>query len=361
MPALEDPNRRTGRVRNAPRPLVQGAFSRFVVRPSAEAAPLRPGPRQRRPGEDEHAAGARTGGQGPSARCRSRPSEARVGLRGPTASPARGHLGNAPPPAAGSCSQALRWHERRPRGQRRACRTPPSFARSSSTRTTRCSSSTSRRGSPCRVARASRAMSTPCSRRCATGRARSRAWSTGSTATRRGFSSSRGRGSRRRSSPRRSGRARPRKIYWALVKGVPKPHQGRDLDLSCQGRGAGGRANAGRPPWRRRGEPRRLALFGGRPGRAEARLADHATGDRSHSPASRPRRPYRPPDHRRSEIFRGGGQLGLSRRHAEAASPACAADRDPASIRRPPRRDGAAAAAYAAELEPSRLRSRDGK
>ena len=56
------------------------------------------------------------------------------------------------------------------------------------------------------------------------------------------------------------------------------------------------------------------------------------------------------------EIFRGRQQLGLSRRHAEPAASARPPHRHPASRQRRDRRHRAAAAAYAPELEPARLR-----
>ena len=58
-----------------------------------------------------------------------------------------------------------------------------------------------------------------------------------------------------------SARGRPKKIYWALVEGVPKPAQGRISLFLAKGEGMGdtreaGRArpreNAGRQAWRRR-------------------------------------------------------------------------------------------------------------
>ena len=56
------------------------------------------------------------------------------------------------------------------------------------------------------------------------------------------------------------------------------------------------------------------------------------------------------------KYFEADHQLGLSRRHAEPAASACAPHRHPAPGQRRDRRHRAAAAAYAPELEPARLR-----
>ena len=147
-----------------------------------------------------------------------------------------------------------------------------------------------------------------------------------------------------------------KKTYWALVRGVPKKREDKISTWLVKEQTPDG-------------DRVRVAKHG-------EEGADHAVSHyrvveqaaqtlswlemeplyRPHPPAARPRRPYRLPDHRRSQIFRGRPELGLSRRHAEPAASACPPHRHPASRPRRDRRHRAAAAAYGAELEPARLR-----
>ncbi len=151
-----------------------------------------------------------------------------------------------------------------------------------------------------------------------------------------------------------------RKIYWALVMGVPKPKQGR-ISTWLAREESEERMRVAKHG-HRRFQPRHLALLGGRDGRAEACLALDAPDHRPHAPASRPCRAHRPSDHRRPEIFRGGGELGFSRRHPKEAASSRAPYRHSASLQRwHARRDGAAAAAHAAVVEPAWLRRHAGR
>ncbi len=95
-----------------------------------------------------------------------------------------------------------------------------------------------------------------------------------------------------------------RKIYWAMVAGVPKPKQGRISTYPRQGRARGRFVHAHRRAWRRRRKPRGDLLRGGGDGGAEARLGVAEAGDRPHASAARAYGAYRPSDRRRSEIFR---------------------------------------------------------
>ena len=104
---------------------------------------------------------------------------------------------------------------------------------------------------------------------------------------------------------------RARKIYWALVEGVPKPAQGRISLFLAKGEGMGGRARRGQGGPRadagRQARRSRRAAFADplrrrRQGHAAARVAVDAAGHRPHPSAARPLRGDRPPDRRRSEI-----------------------------------------------------------
>ena len=113
------------------------------------------------------------------------------------------------------------------------------------------------------------------------------------------------RGSPRRSSRRPSARVRPGRSIgrWSRAcrsRGRAASRRGSQA-AGTRPRGCGSPGTAGRR------QPRGFALFGGREGRPDARLAVDATGHRPHAPASGPRRPYRPSDHRRPEIFRRRG------------------------------------------------------
>ena len=129
-----------------------------------------------------------------------------------------------------------------------------------------------------------------------------------------------------------------RKIYWALVAGVPKPKQGRISTLSRQAGGRGGFLHAHRQAWREGRRARRHLLRGGGDGGAEARLDVAQAGDRPHPSIARAHGACRQSDRRRSEIFQHR-ELGTARRHAEQAASAGAPHRGAASARRHDRRD----------------------
>ena len=146
-----------------------------------------------------------------------------------------------------------------------------------------------------------------------------------------------------------------KKTYWALVQGSAEAARGQDLHLAYQGANTGWRPHAGRQARRKgRGSCRDL-LPGGRAGGPDHVLARDGALHRPHAPAARTRRLHRLPDHRRSEIFRGRPELGLSGRASEPAAPPCAPDRHPASRQGHDQRVRAPAAPYAPELEPDRL------
>ena len=91
-----------------------------------------------------------------------------------------------------------------------------------------------------------------------------------------------------------------RKIYWALVKGVPKPPQGKVEAALVKAAGPeGDRVRKARP-----GEQRHRAIGGyplcrGRQGRAAGRLRLAQAGDRAAASAPRSYGDYRPPHPRR--------------------------------------------------------------
>ena len=148
-----------------------------------------------------------------------------------------------------------------------------------------------------------------------------------------------------------------RKIYWALVAGVPKPKQGRistylakeesedDTIMVIAKHGDEGASHAVTYYAVVETSAQKLAWVSLKPvtGRTHQLRAHMAHIDHRHR--------------RRSQIFQQG-KLAIAGRPAEAAASAGAADRDPASARRRDRRVGAAAAAHAAVLEPARPRSR---
>ena len=146
-----------------------------------------------------------------------------------------------------------------------------------------------------------------------------------------------------------------RKIYWALVAGVPRPRQGRISTFLAKDEREdeslmriAQHGDEGR-------EPRRHLLRGGGDRGAAARLAVAQAGNRPHPSAARPHGPYRPSDRGRPEIF-FQGELGVAGRNSESTSPRGATDRGAASARRNRRRHLAAAAAHAAVVEPDRIR-----
>ena len=105
-----------------------------------------------------------------------------------------------------------------------------------------------------------------------------------------------------------------RKIYWALVEGVPKPAQGRISLFLAKGEAMGAdrsrpkanRADIERMRVRQTRRGRRPAfadaLCGGRQGRAASGLAVDAPDNRAHPSIARPLRGDRPSHHRRSQI-----------------------------------------------------------
>ena len=144
-----------------------------------------------------------------------------------------------------------------------------------------------------------------------------------------------------------------RKVYWALVAGVPKVPQGRISTFLAKEE-------------REDESFMRIAQHGDK-GASHAvtyyavvdtsgplLVVDFAqAGDRPHPSIARAYGSYRPSDRRRSEIF-CARELGAARRHAEQAASSGAPHRGAASARRRDRRHRAAAAAYAAVLEPAR-------
>ena len=141
-----------------------------------------------------------------------------------------------------------------------------------------------------------------------------------------------------------------RKIYWALVAGVPKPKQGRistylakeesedDTIMRVAKHGDEGASHA-------------VTYYAVVESLGpKTRLGVAEAGDRAHPSIARAYGAYRSRHRRRSQIFQQG-ELAAAGRPAEPAASAGAADRDSASARRRHRRDRAAAAAYAAVLE----------
>ena len=104
---------------------------------------------------------------------------------------------------------------------------------------------------------------------------------------------------------------RAKKIYWALVEGVPKPGQGRVSMFLAKGEGMGdarghGRADLERMRVAKHGDPdaqHSLTLYAV-VDKVTLRLglAVDAPGHRPHPPAARPLRRDRSSDHRRPEI-----------------------------------------------------------
>ena len=146
-----------------------------------------------------------------------------------------------------------------------------------------------------------------------------------------------------------------RKIYWALVVGVPSPAQGRistylakqeieeDSYMRIAAHGEKDAVHA-------------VTYYAVVETAAQtARLAVAQAGDRAYSSVARAHGAYRASDRRRPEILQQG-ELAIARRHPEQAASSGAPHRRAASARRADRCVGAAAAAHAADLEPARLR-----
>ena len=142
-----------------------------------------------------------------------------------------------------------------------------------------------------------------------------------------------------------------RKIYWALVAGVPKPKQGRistylakeeneeDTIMRIAAHGDEGASHAGD------------LLRGGGDFGAEACLGVAEAGHRADPSIARAYGAHRSCHRRRSQIFQQG-ELGIAGRSAETAASVGTPDRYSASARRVHRCHRAAAAAHAAILEP---------
>ncbi len=167
-----------------------------------------------------------------------------------------------------------------------------------------------------------------------------------------------------------------RKIYWALVEGVPKPAQGRISMFLAKGEGMGDdrgarreHADLERMRVARHGDPEAqhsltmYATVDKVP--PQARLAFAAPDHRAHPPIARALRGDRPSDHRRSQIQppareRSGPQRSVARRAAGGRAQAASArsPSDPAASQgRNDRRHRAAAAAYEEEFRYVRLRA----
>ena len=94
-----------------------------------------------------------------------------------------------------------------------------------------------------------------------------------------------------------------RKVYWALVAGVPKVQQGRiSTFLAKEEREDESIMRIARA-WRKGREPRRNLLRGGGNVRTLAGMGIAQAGDRPHPSIARAHGPYRPSDRRRPEIF----------------------------------------------------------
>ena len=166
------------------------------------------------------------------------------------------------------------------------------------------SCSTSRRASRRRAGPRPPSISTACSTGSPTTSAAGPSWSTGSTRTRRGRCWS-------RASARAAGHfakafsgRTARKVYWALVVGVPSPEEGMiDAPLAKQPGTGGEKMHVDEE----NGLPRQDPLPDHRPRRQPRRLGRAAAADRPHPPAARAHGGDRPPDRRRRQIWRGRG------------------------------------------------------
>ena len=146
-----------------------------------------------------------------------------------------------------------------------------------------------------------------------------------------------------------------RKVYWALVPGLPKPKQGRistflakeegedDTIMRVAQHGDEGASHA----------VTYYAVVETAGHEADLGIAE--AGDGPHPPASRSYGPYRPSHRRRSQIFQHR-ELAIARRPAKPAASARAPHRHSASPWRRDRRHRAVAAAHAAVVEPARAR-----
>ena len=142
-----------------------------------------------------------------------------------------------------------------------------------------------------------------------------------------------------------------RKIYWAVVVGRPKLAQGRiDLPLAKMAGHGGERVRPDTEEGRRAVTYYQVIDSAG----TQASWLGFDAGYRTHPPAARPLRRDRHADPRRLQIRRGGGPSGGRSRIAPAPL-ACTKPVHAASARRAIAGDGAASAAYAAELGIFRL------
>ena len=137
-----------------------------------------------------------------------------------------------------------------------------------------------------------------------------------------------------------------RKIYWALVKGVPKPRQGRiDLPLIKAQTGEGDRVRAaGEEENHAQRAVTNYAVIDKAP--PEAVMAFAQAGHRPATPVARPHVDHPSSNHGRCEIWRPGRTSG---RHREKASSACPAHYISTSARRDPGCNRAPAGVHASE------------
>ena len=106
---------------------------------------------------------------------------------------------------------------------------------------------------------------------------------------------------RRGISPRPSPGRTARKVYWALVVGVPDADEGADRRAARQAAGHRRREDAHQRGARASGED---PLAGDRPRRQPRRLGRASAADRPHAPAARAHGGDRPSDRRRRQIWR---------------------------------------------------------
>ena len=161
-----------------------------------------------------------------------------------------------------------------------------------------------------------------------------------------------------RRSPRRFRSRDTRKVYWALVAGVPRVQQGRISTYLAKDEDEKGDARMKVAKHGDDGASHAVTYYAVVETAAQ-KLAwlSHEAGDRPHPPAARPCGAYRPSHRRRPEILRHR-ELGGAGRHPAAS---CIFWRAASCVPHPrtakaDRRHRAAAAAHAADLEPARLR-----
>ena len=154
-------------------------------------------------------------------------------------------------------------------------------------------------------------------------RRRGPSWSTGSTRTRRARCWSRETARAAGHFAKAFSGRTARKVYWALVVGVPSLGRRADRPAARQAAGHRRREDACRRGARASGED---PLAGDRPRRQPRRLGRASAADRPHAPASRAHGGDRPSDRRRRQIWRAGSVP--DRRDQPQAAPPRAADPD---------------------------------